>query len=71
MKRLAQQVWKVFSQPVTMSMGVASLRSDHPTSADGLVAMADRALYTAKYSGRDRIVRFAETSDAIGLRGAA
>ena len=58
-------------KPVTMSMGVASLRSDHPTSADGLVAMADRALYTAKYSGRDRIVRFAETSDAIGLRGAA
>ncbi|MBL7134320.1 MAG: diguanylate cyclase [Phycisphaerae bacterium] len=51
--------------PVTISMGIASLRSDNPPSADALVAMADRALYTAKGIGRDCIVRFVETADAI------
>ncbi len=63
--------YRNIAKPVTMSMGVASLRSDHPTSAEALVAMADRALYTAKYSGRDRIVRFAETSDKFGVSSAA
>jgi two-component system cell cycle response regulator len=39
---------------VTMSAGVASLYSDQPPHADHLVARADRALYQAKESGRDR-----------------
>ncbi len=42
--------------PVTMSIGVASLKSDKPASADALVAMADRALYAAKDGGRNSII---------------
>jgi diguanylate cyclase (GGDEF)-like protein len=45
---------------VTMSIGLASLRSDHPASADALVAMADRALYAAKDRGKDRIITYEE-----------
>jgi diguanylate cyclase (GGDEF)-like protein len=41
---------------VTMSVGIASLGSTNPASADQLVAQADAALYRAKDSGRDRIV---------------
>lgn len=40
---------------VTMSMGIACLRINHPPTADQLVAIADTALYTAKGLGRDRI----------------
>ena len=50
--------------PLTLSIGVASLMSDHPTSADALVAMADRALYAAKGRGKNRIVTFAESQAA-------
>ncbi len=57
--------------PVTMSMGVASLRSVRPASADALVAMADRALYTAKNNGKDCIVRFGETSGVMVVSSAA
>jgi PleD family two-component response regulator len=39
-------------------MGIASLNSDHPASADALVAMADRALYMAKDRGKDQIVAY-------------
>ncbi|MDY6913204.1 MAG: diguanylate cyclase [Planctomycetota bacterium] len=52
---------------VTMSFGVASLAADCPTSADALVAMADRAMYMAKDRGKDCIVAFneiCETADA-------
>ncbi len=44
------------AQPVAMSIGLASLRTDEPTSGDALVAMADQALYAAKQNGKDRIV---------------
>jgi two-component system cell cycle response regulator len=44
--------------PVTLSVGVASLKEDFPPSADGLVAMADRALYHAKNAGKDRVTIF-------------
>jgi diguanylate cyclase (GGDEF)-like protein len=43
---------------VTMSIGVASLATDAPASADALVSMADRALYAAKEAGKDRIISF-------------
>jgi two-component system cell cycle response regulator len=44
------------NEGLTMSFGVASLRSDGSASADELVAAADAALYQAKEAGRNRIV---------------
>jgi diguanylate cyclase (GGDEF)-like protein len=52
------------SRAVTVSMGVASVRCDSPDSADQLVALADRALYVAKETGRNRIVTFREAREA-------
>ena len=43
---------------VTFSIGIASLTDHNPGTADELVAFADRALYAAKDSGKDRIVVF-------------
>ena len=48
--------------PVTMSIGISSLKDDTPQSADGLIAMADRALYHAKQTGKDKIVAFSDLS---------
>ncbi|NOQ47274.1 MAG: response regulator [Desulfobulbaceae bacterium] len=42
--------------PVTISAGVASLGSDHPSSPTALVAQADSYLYKAKNQGRNRVV---------------
>jgi diguanylate cyclase (GGDEF)-like protein len=50
---------------VTMSIGIASLETDHPTSADALVSMADRALYIAKGLGKNRIVTFSRTQGTL------
>ncbi len=41
--------------PVTVSIGVASLVEDQPTSASGLLQLADQALYLAKDGGRNRV----------------
>lgn len=41
---------------VSVSIGCASLAGSEPSSAEALVAVADRRLYAAKNSGRDRIV---------------
>ena len=49
--------------PVTMSIGIASLQEDTPESAEGLIAMADRALYHAKQTGKNKIVAFSELSE--------
>jgi diguanylate cyclase (GGDEF)-like protein len=49
--------------PVTLSIGVASLRDDFPATADALVSMADRALYRAKELGKDRIMAFRDLRD--------
>ena len=46
--------------PVTLSIGVASQKADFPECPDGLVAMADRALYNAKENGKDQIVTFTD-----------
>jgi diguanylate cyclase (GGDEF)-like protein len=51
---------------VTMSVGGASRRQDHPIGGDQLVAMADVALYRAKSNGRDCIAG-AETGAIGGL----
>lgn len=47
--------------PVTVSVGVATLPGDATTS-DALIVAADRALYSAKRQGRDRVVATLESS---------
>jgi diguanylate cyclase (GGDEF)-like protein len=41
---------------VTISIGVAEFPA-HGDTPDGLIAMADAALYQAKEEGRDRVIR--------------
>ncbi|MGL5065232.1 MAG: GGDEF domain-containing protein [Microcoleus sp.] len=41
---------------VTMSLGVASAFPTEETTAEKLIAAADRSLYTAKEKGRDRVI---------------
>lgn len=52
--------WSVEGQPrliqVTVSVGLASLVPDAGTTAEGLMELADSALYQAKRDGRDRVV---------------
>jgi diguanylate cyclase (GGDEF)-like protein len=50
---------------VTLSMGVASLKSNHPATADSLVAMADRALYAAKDRGKNCVVTFTDIANIV------
>jgi diguanylate cyclase (GGDEF)-like protein len=51
---LAEIFVPTVDQRITASMGIAVL-PDHAIDADGLLRMADRALYSAKGNGRDRI----------------
>jgi two-component system, cell cycle response regulator len=43
---------------MTLSAGVATYPHEHIDSVETLVKLADQALYAAKESGRDRVVRF-------------
>lgn len=42
--------------PVTLSLGVASCRGEMDADGNGLVVAADKALYEAKRSGRNKVV---------------
>lgn len=48
--------WEGETLQVTASIGVASIGVGHTETADALIRAADRALYRAKTSGRDRVV---------------
>lgn len=54
--------------PLTISLGVASLPAD-ATTADNLIAAADRGLYAAKRGGRNRCVRFSDLTNGIESAG--
>ncbi len=54
----------VLHHAVTLSIGVASLAANHPTSGDSLVSMADRALYCAKEAGKNRVMTFDQVQTA-------
>jgi two-component system chemotaxis family response regulator WspR len=57
------------SRYVTVSLGVASFQAARDVSPGELVAAADRALYTAKRGGRNRVeIEVASATDG-GLRG--
>ena len=57
---------------VTVSIGLAmSRRSDSITTAEGLMARADRALYDAKAAGRDRVMGWRDRMDVQHSQGAA
>ncbi len=45
--------------PITASLGVAVF-PDHARTVDGMIKMADKALYVAKNRGRDRVVEGAD-----------
>jgi len=50
--------------PVTLSVGVATLASGRVDSYDALVARADKALYVAKEAGRDRVEAAPEPAES-------
>jgi len=56
--------------PVTLSIGVASLESSNAETSEDLLMQADRALYRAKDSGRNRVVIHTEmqkmSADPVG-----
>jgi len=49
-------VWQGQVIPVTISIGIATNTVD-AADREGLIAAADRALYAAKHSGRNRVIR--------------
>lgn len=55
-------------QPLTISIGMASLYGNRPGSADALVAMADKALYVAKERGKDQIATYAKSPGDMVLQ---
>lgn len=57
-------------QPITASLGVATYPAD-ALDSDTLVRMADRALYSAKGAGRNRVEIAMPSSDAADLAGLA
>jgi diguanylate cyclase (GGDEF)-like protein len=47
-------------EPLTISLGVSSMRGEHPKQIHQLIEEADVALYNAKAAGKNRVVCFSE-----------
>lgn len=58
------------SRGTTLSIGVATWNAEEDSSPDELIYAADRALYTAKHNGRDRVEIF-DLHSLIGVRPAS
>jgi diguanylate cyclase (GGDEF)-like protein len=43
---------------VTLSIGLASIIPDHHTTPSAIIALADKALYESKHSGRNRVTLY-------------
>jgi diguanylate cyclase (GGDEF)-like protein len=61
-KKVNGRVKKIqkFSTPITTSMGLFTLAGDQEISVEELIERADRALYAAKESGRNRVSTWRE-----------
>jgi diguanylate cyclase (GGDEF)-like protein len=77
---LAERIRKIFeknkftkekiSESVTISAGISSTSDSNVLSDDDLIANADKALYRAKWRGRNNVCFFEEieSDDAVGLK---
>jgi diguanylate cyclase (GGDEF)-like protein len=71
-ERVREQVREAFSEDVyhlTVSLGIANFPTDGNTCED-LLRAADRALYVAKRSGRDRSVIYSDSLEETALQPA-
>jgi diguanylate cyclase (GGDEF)-like protein len=73
---LAERIFERFNQDeaerlpdlcATMSVGIASLKSLETRDSESLIRTADRALYSAKACGKNRIVTADETSKPAAI----
>ncbi|WP_280789697.1 diguanylate cyclase [Polynucleobacter sphagniphilus] len=51
---------------ITVSIGIASLVVNQANTTDDLIDMADKAMYVAKQSGRDRLAVFGKAPPRVG-----
>ena len=51
---------------ITVSIGIASLVVNQANTTDDLIDMADKAMYVAKQSGRDRLAVFGKALPRVG-----
>lgn len=67
-ERMRESVRSAFAGhpvPITASIGLATTTPDDPLPATELMRRADRALYTAKENGRDRVERYSEAPASL------